>query len=536
MSQGNPPRTSLSSNSSLGRVVTKAAGLVGVLLVFSRISGFIRNAAIAAIFGQGQAANMYSAAFLGPDAIYNILIGGAVSSAFIPVLSRYFTAGKDEDAWKVVSTAVNITFLGMTSLVAVGILTASWWVRWLVPGFSPADQSYTAYLTHLTLGSILFNSLCGVLFGVQSSRFNFWATGTGPILFNLVTIATGVLLAGKMGIASFALGTLLGSIVNFLTQVAGTISLSPRYNFRLELRHPGVRRVVRLMVPIMISGAASQIALVLNQSFLASFEPPGVINALVLSSRLMLLPVSLGTMVGVALLPALSGQAGANKTEDFRRFLGASLRAVVFLAIPASLGLALLAKPAVAILFQHGNFTAHDTLVTSTSLVYYTIGIVAYSSLEIVYRAYYALEDTLTPFKLAMAYLLFSVLLSLGLIHLLGYRGLALAYSLSGFFNLALLFLSLRHRLGGIGGYPLARTAVRSLIASVGGGAVILLVEAIAGSIHAPALLLEGGQVAAGLLLGGGIFLALGWLLGAEEVGILLDFFLERFRRKPAHP
>ncbi len=532
MSQSNSTQAKPPSGTSLAHKVTNAAGLVGVLLVFSRISGFLRNMAIAAIFGQGHAANMYSAAFLGPDAMYNILIGGAVSSAFIPVLSRYFTAGEDEDAWKVVSTAVNATFLGMTALVLVGILTASLWIKWLVPGFSPADQAYTAYLTHLTLGSILFNSLCGVLFGVQSSRFHFWATGTGPILFNLVTIATGVLLAGKMGIASFALGTLLGSIVNFITQLAGTLSLSPRYRFRIDLGHPGVRRVFRLMVPIVISGAASQIALVANQSFLASFEPAGVINALVLSSRLMLLPVSLGTMVGVALLPALSGQAGAKKTDDFRRFLGMSLRAVVFLAIPSSIGLALLAKPTVAFLFQHGNFTAHNTLVTSTALIYYAIGVVAYSSLEIVYRAFYALEDTLTPFKLAMAYLAFSIVLSLGLIHLMGYRGLALAYSLSGFFNLGLLFWSLRRRLGGIGGYPLARTAVRSLIASAGGGASILLVEAVAGFIHVPGPLLEGGQVVLGFLAGGSVFLALGWLLGAEEVGIVMDFFLERFRRK----
>ncbi|MDA8146488.1 MAG: murein biosynthesis integral membrane protein MurJ [Thermaerobacter sp.] len=504
--------------------LAQAAGIVGVTMLLSRILGFLRNSIIAAQFGQTRLVDMYNAAYFLPDALYLILIGGAVSSAFIPVLAGYLARGQREEVWEVSSIAFNLVLVVMSAVVLVGLVAAPLLVHLLTPGFDPDEAAFTAFLVRVMLVAMLFNSLNGVLYGVEYAHNYFWATGIGPLFYNLAIIGLGLGLAGVLGIIGFAYGVLAGSFLNFLVQLWGIRHLHPRFKWSLNWRHPGVRRVGTLMIPIVLSAAVWQVNLLVNQPLLGSFLARGSINALSISSRIMLLPVSFATSLAIPLLPALSGHLARDDRQRFRGHISSSLGAVIFVALPASVGLVVLARPIISLLFQHGQFTPHATYVTSQALLFYAVGILAYSCLEILYRAFYALQDTVTPLKIGIWYVAVGMVLNLVLVRYLNYRGLALAYSLAGFFNLALVWMALRRRLGPVGGRNLASNAARTLVAAALMGVVVAGFRTWLETLPWPAGLAgQALEVVLEIGLGAASFTLYAWLLRTPELVLVFS-------------
>jgi putative peptidoglycan lipid II flippase len=454
--------------------------VVGTAMAASRVLGFLRNSVLAALFGQNNVTDAYNTAYLVPDTLYLILIGGAVSSAFIPVLSRYLAEGQEDEAWRVTSIAFNLVSVGVAAIVLLGIWAAPAYVHVIAPWFPPAKARLTVALTRITLIAIFFHSLNGVLVGSEYAHNAFYATSLGPLLYNAAIIGIGVALAPFLGIFGFAWATVLGAFLNFLVQLWGVLRLRPRYFLSFDVRHPGLRRVGELMLPVAVGLSIAQLNLLVNQSFLASSLPPGTINALVLSSRIMLVPVLVATSIGITLLPNLTRHAALGDEAAFRRSFSASMRAVVATSLPASALLMMLALPVVRVLFQHGAFTPSDTLVTASSLVFYAVGIAAYGLYEILSRAFYAIEDTRTPLVTGVVTVVAGFALNLVLVRLLGYRGLALAYSLTGILNAYLLLRLLRRRLGRLDLPRVARSTVKTLLATaVMAGALALLQRAL---------------------------------------------------------
>jgi putative peptidoglycan lipid II flippase len=519
--------------------IGRAAAIVGVAMVLSRILGFFRNSAIAALFGQGLATDAFYAAYLVPDTIYLILIGGGVSSAFIPVLTRYLSEDREDEVWRVTSIAFNVVAVGLVIVLGLGMLLAPWYLHLILPGFGPQKLALTTELTRITLASIFFHGLNGVLIGTEYTYSSFLGTAVGPLIYNVAIIVVGIILAGPFGIAAFAWSTLIGAFLNFLVQVWGVLRLHPQYLPSLNLHHEGIRRIFRLMLPVAFGMSLAQINLLVNQSYLASTLPQGSVNALTLASRVELVPVMFAISVGITLLPNLSRQAAARDMQAFRRSFSDALRIVLFVTIPASLGLLLLAEPIVEVLFQHGAFNGTATLVTSSALIYYSVGITGYAAYEILARAFYALSDTRTPVVIGMISLVAGIILNFLLVHLFsgphgagGERGLALAYSLTGLLNAWLLLNALRRRAGPLQGRRTARTAVRALLAGVGMVAVVYLSE------HVTPFLMFGPSLLRGLiellwpmLVGVAAYFAIARLLGAEEVAWLMGIIARRLRR-----
>lgn len=514
--------------------IAKLAGILTLMALSSRILGFLRNSFIADFFGQTWRVDSYNASFILPDTLYLILIGGAVSSAFIPVISRYLAEKREDEAWEVASISFNLTLVVFLVLIAFGLAFTPFYVRLLVPGFhnDPRQLALTVFLTRLTLGAVLFSALNGVTFGTQWAHNSFLATSIGPLIYNAAIIVIGVTLHSWFHtqtnqIAAFAGAAVVASFLNFLTQLVGIWRLRPRFRWSLNYRHPGVVQVGRLMLPIALSSSMSQLVLILNQAIIASFLGHGVINALTLASRIMLVPVSAGTQLGIILLPTLTSYIVNNRLTDFRRFFLTSLRTVAFLTVPASVALILLANPAVQVLFQRGHFIAGNTHVTSQALVFYSFGIFAYASLELVNRAFYALGDTWTPFKTSILYLAISLGLNVLLVRAFNYKGLALAYSLGGFLDLGrLLFLLRRHHLGHLGFSVLLGTLLRTALASAGMAGVIILTSHFGHPI---------GQIPFALLrlvlpsaAGGAAFVLFARLLKAEELSFLWSALTRR--------
>lgn len=501
--------------------------------VASRVLGFLRNTAISTLFGQNRLTDMLNTSFVIPDTIYLILVGGGISSAFIPVLSTYLGEKREKEVWEVVSIAFNTVLLLVSLAILLCMSATPFLVRLVAPGFDDQEVAYTAFLTRIGLVSILFHSLNGVLMGTEYAYQSFIGTVIGPLVYNAAIIVFGIILAQPLGIAAFAVSTLIGAFLNFLVQVWGVGRLKPRYSLSLNFYHPAIRRIGHLMLPVALGLSIAQINLFINQTFIASFLPQGSINALTLASRVVMVPMLFATSIGITLLPALTRLAAQEERETFRSYLVTSLRTIVFLALPATVGLMVLGEQVIKVLFEHGRFTRQDTLLTAGALTFYALGIAAYGAYEILARAFYALQDTRTPLKTSLLTLALGTVLNFTLGPLWGVRGLALAYSLAGWFNAFLLYYSLRRR----GLVPMDFGAVgRTIVQSLGGALIMgLVLKLLAGRIALgwPALGVarEGLELLIMIGLGAVLYFGLAWVGHMEELEHLRRILRRRFRR-----
>lgn len=515
--------------------VARAATILSVAMALSRILGFVRNSVISFEFGQNRATDILNASYYVPDTLYLILVGGGMSTAFIPVLTRYLGQKREDQAWYVASVAYNLVLVGVFAALVLGVVFAPEIMHAVVPGFGAGEQFDVVLLTRIMFFAILFHCLNAVLMGVEYTYQSFLGTAIGPLVYNAAIIGIGVFLAPRlahgpgavdMRVEAFAIATAIAAFLNFLIQLWGVARLRPRYTTALNWRHEGIIRLARLSFPVMIGLSFVQLNFFVNQSFLASSLQPGSINALTLASRVVLLPIMLAISIGIATLPSLSQVAVARDWTAYRRLFSTALGTVIFLSIPASVGMMVLAGPVIAVLFQHGAFHASDTAVTAQALIGYSVGIVAYAAFEIVSRGFYAVEDTRTPLVASALNLLISFGLNYAGVKWLGLLGLALAYSASGFVNIALLTYLLRRRLRrrlGLG--RAVQSFGRTLVASLAMGAVVLALRLALG--HALAVV----QLAVPLVVGVAVFAGLAVALRIPEMAQTLLFVRRRLSR-----
>jgi len=515
--------------------VARAATFISVAMALSRVLGFFRNSVISAEFGQNRATDILNASYYVPDTIYLILVGGGMSTAFIPILSRYLAQHREDLVWRVASAAYNIVLILIALVIVAALVFTPQIMGLVVPGFGPAAQADVVLLTRIMFLSILFHCLNGVLMGVEYAYQSFWGTALGPLVYNAVIIVGGVYWANRlphgpgaidMRVEGFAIATAVAAFLNFAIQIWGVARLRPRYALTLDWRQEGMQRLMRLSFPVMIGLSFVQLNFFVNQSILASTLPAGSINALTLASRVVLLPIMVAISVGIATLPPLSQVALAHDWVGFRRMFSNALRSVVFLSLPASVGMIVLAGPIVAVLFQHYQFVAADTVITSRALIGYSVGVVAYAAFEIVSRGFYAVEDTRTPLIASAVNLVVAFGLNEIGVHWLGLFGLALAYSASGFLNVILLVVLLRRRLRRRLGLVSATSSfLRTLVASLVMGACVLGTRALLG--HEPALV----QLLVSLAVGMGVFFAVAVALRIQEMADTLVFVRRRLGR-----
>ncbi len=451
------------------RHIMWAATLITAATIVSRLLGFVRASLIADFFGQTATVDHYNAAYVLPDTLYLLLIGGAISSAFVPVMAGYLNRGEHHEAERVLNASLTIIVAGLLPILAVAELLAPLVVRVVAVGFNgnPEAIRATAYLTRIMLVAVLFHGLNGVLVGAQYARKSFWATAVGPLLYNIGIIALGFLFGHLWGIQAFAWGVLVGAFVNFLLEVYAVSRLGFHYAAVWDPGHAGLRTVGRLMLPIMFGVGLGQINLVVNQTFFGSLLPAGSINALNLASRIMMVPVSLAAALAIAILPNLAEVAAAGDRASFYRYLSGAMRVIIFVSVPATVGLWILRAPLVSVMFQHGRFTAHDVTITAGALGFYVLGILPYGAMEVIARGFYAYQDTRTPVAVGVVAIGVGFVASILLMSPLQQAGLALAYTLTGWANLLLLMHMMRRRFGPMGATRMLRTGLRTLLAAL---------------------------------------------------------------------
>ncbi|MGI6332315.1 MAG: murein biosynthesis integral membrane protein MurJ [Zhaonellaceae bacterium] len=513
--------------------VAEAAGFIMICMVISRILGYVRDVVIYAQFGQNRLTDAYNAAFSVPDFLYQLLVGGALSSAFIPVFSSYIATDREEDAWQVASITFNIIMILMAIGIGLGVAFAPQLIKILVPGFDAETTKLTIFLTRILFIQVIFMAFSGISMGILNSYKHFTAPAIGSVLYNLGTIVVGYLLSPYIGITAFTVGVIVGAILNFIYQLPALLEIGMSYRWSLNWRHPGVRRLFSLILPVLVGLSITELNLFVNQN-LASQLSPGIVAALRSGQRLMQLPIGVFAIaIAIAVFPTLTEYAAKNELVSFKIAMSEGVRNVVFITLPASTGLIALGKPLIRLIYEQGKFTPQATEATAFALFFYSLGIFAYSAIHVLSRTFYALKDTITPVIVGSIAMIINIIFSLLLIGPLKHGGLALAYSMAGVVNMLVLLGVLRHKIGSINGRVMLISFIKSLIASVLMGLVVysftMQLEKV---LDISSKLNQGLIVMGGIILGVLIYMFLAFIFQMEEAKTVGEIIKRRLRFK----
>lgn len=448
--------------------VVKAAGLIGVATFSSRILGFIRDMVLARLFGATPAADAFFVAYRVPNLLRELFAEGSMSSAFIPVFTEYRTSKTQRDAWELASAVFTTLLTIVTGITLLGLLAAPGIVWLLAPGFheAPEKLALTSLLTRVMFPYLLFISLAALAMGILNSMRAFAAPAFSPVFFNIFIISCAFFLSPLLSepIFGVAIGVVAGGAAQFAMQVPGLKRRGMLFGFRWEPGHPGVRRIGRLMLPSLLGLSVTQINITVS-TILASFFAGGP-TYLFYGMRLIQFPLGIfGVALATAILPTLSTQAARGALDELRTTLGFGLRMILFIMLPAMLGLILLRMPIVHLFFEHGTFTAHDTAETALAVLCYSVGLWAFGGVRIIVSAFYSLQDTKTPALSAAVAVGANIVFSLALMQALGAAGLALATALAAMVNGGILVAILNRRLGGVEWGGVGRSSLRVCVA-----------------------------------------------------------------------
>jgi putative peptidoglycan lipid II flippase len=440
--------------------------LTGFLL--SRLLGAVRNIVIAAHFGAGRDYAAYVAAIALPDLVFQIFVGGAVGAAFIPVFKRYHATGRDDEAWYLTSSVINIFFLVvLVTSVLLAIFARPVMDVW-VAGQDPEFRDTVASVTRILLITPAIFAVSTFCSSVLNSYNRFAIAAMAPLMYNLAIIAAALGLSNSLGIYGLALGAAIGALLHFLVQLPFCLRLGMRWQPILDFKHPGVRDVVRLFGPRVVGLGVVQVNQVFSAIVLASFLGAVSIGFLSYAWQLIMLPLALAMAVGTAVFPTLSEESALENRSGFEQLFLLSLRMILFLTIPASVGLIALGEPLIRLVFEHGQFDDASTVGVASAMVFYALGLAGLATVEIVDRVFYARQDTRTPVFAAVLAVGVNVTLSLILMRTgLSFRGLALANSLAALVEAGVLLRLVTVRMPGMRIGRLATPAVRILAASL---------------------------------------------------------------------
>ncbi len=464
----------VSAGPSAARVLVNASLILTVAALASRLLGWIRLLVIGSQFGASRELDAYFAAFRIPDAIFQLVVAGALSAALIPVFSGYRAREQEAEAWRLASSVINLVVIALAALSLVMAIFAPWLVPIVAPGFDAPTTELTVRMTRVMLLSPVFIGMGAVVSGILNSYERFAIPAIAPLIYNVAIIAAAIFLAPIMGVEGLAVGVAVGSLAHLVIQLPNLGSVGQRYDLTIGLGHPGVRKVAWLMGPRMLGLAAGQINFIVS-TVLASGLPEGSITAYNYAFQLSQIPVGvLGVSVAVALFPTLSRDAALGRIGEIRRQVAASLRILIFLAAPLTAVMIVLAQPLAAVFFQYGLFGARSTERTASALVFFSIGLGGHIVVHVLTRAFYALQDTRTPVLWAIIAVAINVPLMMLLVGPMGVAGLALSLSISAILEVMGLVWALRRRIDSVEEAAVLQSLGRSAIAA--GAAALLMV------------------------------------------------------------
>ena len=472
MAEPGPAGASESPTRNVSGGLAIAAAIVAFGFIGSRLLGIVRTIAIADAFGTSPELDAYNIAFRIPDLIFQVLAGATLGSAFIPVFARVYRREGSEEAWRLASRVLNLVTTATAALCVLAFILAPWLVPLLAPdlgkdiGRNEELTGKAVELTRLMLLSPLLFAISGMVTGILNGRQHFLLPAVAPMLYNLAIIFGAVFLADRWGVNGLAAGVVIGAGLHLAVQVPGLLREGMTYGFGFGRRDPAVLEVGRLMGPRVIGLAAAQFNFVVT-GFFASKVGASAISQLTYAWLLAGLPLALfGMALSTAVFPTLAEHSADENMEALRETVSKVLRVIMFLTIPAAIGLALLRGPATVLLLQRGEFTAADAAITASALGWYCLGIIPQAGIEIHSRGFYALGDTRSPVILAVGAVIVNFVLSAALWGRFEHEGLAFSVSAASWAEWLLLWRAYGRRTGATAAPDLAHIARISLAAA----------------------------------------------------------------------
>ena len=495
------------------RHLLRSSVIVMALLGLGKVTGLIRLRLISSSFGTTPAYDAFTAANQLPEVFVTLISGGALAAAFIPVYSKYLSDKDSKESLRLANSILTLVLAILGGISALAILFAGPLSSILVPGYEPELQALTAEIMRIILLQTTLYGLGGVLSSILNSHQHFTIPALAPITLDFGYIIGLLFLVPSMGVYGLAWGTVIGGILNILIHIPALRRFGFKAFLVLDLKMMGVREIIRLMFPRIITLGAIQLMDILIIR-LGSFLLTGRISAYFYGYQIMQLPETLlGTAIAIVVFPTMAELFNAGDINGLKRTSMAALRIIWTLTIPAAVGLLLLGRPAISIFLQGGAFTETSTDLVFGILVFFTIRIVAEASLEILARLFYAQHDTKTPMFVALGWLATNVGLAYLFIGPMGVKGLALASTIAFAAQSLALFILNRRRLGDLGDMELLITLGRSLLGASAMAVVILIIDRLIGS---PFVTVALGGVA-GLVT----YLSVTYLAGAREISTL---------------
>jgi putative peptidoglycan lipid II flippase len=439
------------------RLNAKAAGIVGIAVMCSRVLGLAREQIFAALFGGGRIMDAFTIAFRTPNLLRDLFAEGALSTAFVTTFSKTAAQEGDQSAWRLANKVATLTVVFMSAITVLGILVAPWIVSILAPGFDAEKAQLTVVLTRIMYPFILLVSLAALVMGLLNAKNVFGMPAMASSFFNIGSIVGGVTVGwlidpdfGPKAVLGLAVGTLIGGLLQLAVQLPSLRRVG--YSFRPDFRwrDQGVKAILLLMGPSVVAASATQVNVLVNSIF-ASHLGDGPVTWLAFAFRLVQLPLGVfGVALGTVALPLLSRMVAKGDLASFRTELARGLRLAFLMTLPATLGLMILAEPIISVLYQHGRFSAEEAAQTGAALRLYAIGLCGYAALKVLVNSFYALDKRKVPMYVSFAAIGINLFLSwlfafrLGL----GHRGLALSTGCIASINFLVLYVIMRRHLG----------------------------------------------------------------------------------------
>lgn len=478
------PSAAPAADESSRRGITRAAGVIGLGNIASRVLGLVREMVIAAQFGTSSLTGAFIIASQVPTTIYDLLIGGMLSSALVPVFSEYTTLDDhNRSLWQLVSILLLMVTAILSFVTLCVILFAPLVTLLFASGYSESERAITTTLIRVIAPSIFFLGISGVLMGLSYGlkRFTFPAFATA--IFNLGIIIGALLISrafeGDMRIVGLTLGLVLGSVLQFLLLLPALRDF--RFSMRLSARavwhHPGLRQIMRLYLPIALSVVIANIGVVIDRT-LATWTYAGQTVAWMRNATtLVQFPLGLvAAAISLAVLPSLSRFAALQDWDGYRGTLQMGLRMVLLLIVPAAVGLFVLAEPIVRLVFERGEFVAYDTYWTAITLRVYLLGLIFAAIDQVLIIAFYAKQDTWTPALVGIVAIGVYLAVAIPLVGPFQILGLVFANAMQHFSHAIIMLILLQRRLRGLSGGGMGRALPRILLAALGMGIVVWLV------------------------------------------------------------
>ncbi len=529
--------------------VVRSAGVVSIAVLMSRVTGLLRESVMARLFGAGLIYDAFMLGFRIPNLTRDLFAEGALSSAFVPTFTEYLSTRSKAEAARLANLVATAILIAVGAFCALGMIFAPALVHLLAPGYRevPGKFELAVRMTRIMFPFLLLVALAAQAMGVLNASNRFAVPALASTFFNIGSVGFGVLIGYVFGprlhlshIDGMAVGVVLGGALQLGWQVPSLHRLGFRFRAAIHWSDPGLRRILRLMLPAILGNAAVQVNVMVNTNFASSIYDPqrgfdGPVSWLSYAFRFMQLPLGLfGVAMASATLPSISRSAAEGNMEDFRRTLSKSLGMVFLLTVPSSVGLMVLGKSIIGAIYQGGRFHLYDTEQTAIALSCYSIGLAGYAALKVLNPAFYALNDARTPMLVSIASIAINYATAAAMIRAANLRqaGLALSTSVVALFGFFVLFAILRKRIHGIHGRELASGVLKVFLASaVMGGAVLLTTRGMEKWLGVSQMA-RLADLAVSIPVGLGIFYLSCRLLGVAELDLAMRAFLHPIRRR----